>query len=63
MKTTIAGFCILIALSGAAVAGGLSDPVVAPEVIAAEAAADSDKMGGLIAALAVILIIVGKGGI
>lgn len=63
MKSTIAGFCILIALSGAAVAGGLSDPVVAPEVIAAEAASDSDKMGGLIAALAVILIIVGKGGI
>jgi len=32
-------------------------------IVAAEAAADSDKVGGLIAALAVILIIAGKGGI
>lgn len=61
MKTTVTSICILAALSGAALAGGLSDPVVAPDVVAAEAVAESGKLGGLIAAIAVILIIVGKG--
>ncbi len=61
MKTAITSVFLLAALGGAAVAGGLSDPVVAPDLIAAEAVADSDKVGGLIAAITVILIIVGKG--
>jgi hypothetical protein len=63
MKTTLTSIIFVAAFSGAALAGGISDPVVAPEVVAAEAAADSDKVGGLIAALAVILIIAGKGGL
>jgi hypothetical protein len=61
MKTTLTSTFLFLALSGVALAGGLSDPVVAPDLIAAEAAADSDKIGGLIAALTVILIIVGAG--
>jgi len=46
-----------------ALAGSLSDPVVAPEVIVEETiqSSSSEKLHGLLAALTIVLIIVGKG--
>ena len=63
MKTTIFTTLALAALSGAAIAGGLSDPVVVPEVIAADAVDSSDKIGGLVAFVTVLLIILGAAGV
>jgi len=53
----------LAAVSSAAVASGLSDPTVTPEVIAADAVDTSDKIGGLIAFVTVLLIILGVAGV
>jgi hypothetical protein len=52
-----------LGLAAQATAGSLSDPVVAPEVVVQETtqASDPQKMYGLLAALTIALIIVGKG--
>ncbi|MFO7770713.1 MAG: hypothetical protein R6V38_05095 [Roseovarius gahaiensis] len=63
MKTTVFTVLALAAFSGAAIASGLSDPVVAPEVIAADAVDTSDKIGGLVAFVTVLLIILGAAGV
>lgn len=62
MKTSIYTTLVLAALSGAAMAGGLSDPIVTPEVIAADAVDTSDKIGGLIAFGTLLVIILGAAG-
>ncbi len=62
MRQTIYTTLALVALSGAAMASGLTDPVVTPEVIAADAADTSDTVGGLMAFGTVLLIILGAAG-
>jgi len=62
MRTTIHTALVLAAFSGIAMAGGLSDPVVTPEVIAADAVDTSDKIGGLIAFGTLLVIILGAAG-
>ncbi len=65
MKKTITALVCAVSLSAAApaLAGSLSDPVVAPEVIVEETiqSSSSEKMQGLLAMLTIVLIIVGKG--
>ncbi|RKF15298.1 hypothetical protein D6850_10755 [Roseovarius spongiae] len=67
MKITIlAAICALALTTAPAIAGNLSDPVVAPEVVAADAIANSsEQMQGMLALLTVALIIgasMGAGG-
>ncbi|MGQ3486071.1 hypothetical protein [Roseovarius pacificus] len=61
MTKPIVTLIALAAMTGAAMAGGLSDPVVAPEIVAEAAVDSSEKAGGLIAAIALLLIIIGMG--
>ena len=65
MKNTVAAIIAAASLSLAAPAsaGSLSDPVVTPEVVAADTIenASSDNIQGLLAMLTLVLIIVGKG--
>ena len=60
MKKTLAtvAFASILAAS-TAYAGSLSDPIVAPEVVMADAVESASHVEMIIAALAVILIIVG----
>lgn len=60
MKNTLAIFALAsILMAGAAWAGSLSDPIVAPEVVAADAVQSAASFEGILAALAVIAIILG----
>lgn len=62
MKKTICALIFATAIGGsAATAGSLSDPVVTPEVVAEEAVQSSENVEGMIAAVAVLLIIAGVG--
>ncbi|WP_397542965.1 hypothetical protein [Roseovarius salis] len=61
-KTLIAVTFAAILVTGAAYAGTLSDPVVAPEVVVADAVESSSNVEGLIAAVALIAIILGAAG-
>lgn len=60
MKKTLTAVVMLTVLAaGAAYAGSLSDPVVAPEVVMADAVDNASHAEMIIAALAVIAIILG----
>jgi len=51
-----------ILLVGAAYAGSLSDPIVAPEVVMADAVQSASHVDTLLAAVTVIAIILGAAG-
>ena len=58
-KNFAAAAIAAIFLAGAADAGSLADPVVAPEVVAADSVKSSNNVEGLIAAVTVMTIILG----
>ncbi|GAB4284640.1 MAG: hypothetical protein Kow0058_03820 [Roseovarius sp.] len=66
VKKTIAIFAVAsILIAGAAIAahaGSLSDPVVTPEVVAADTVATASHPEMIVAALAIIVIILGTAG-
>ena len=61
-KNIVAAAIGAIFLAGAADAGSLADPVVAPEVVAADSVKSSNNVEGLIAAVTVMTIILGSAG-
>ena len=58
-KIFLAAALAALLVAGTADAGSLSDPVVAPEVVAADTVESSANVEGLIAAVTVIAIILG----
>ena len=61
-KTLIAVALTALVAGGAAYAGSLSDPIVAPEIVMADTVASSSYDVQILAALAVIVIILGAAG-
>ncbi|MCZ7675528.1 MAG: hypothetical protein M5U35_06205 [Roseovarius sp.] len=49
-------------MAGAAYAGSLADPIVAPEIVAADTVQSASHAEMIIAALAIITIILGAAG-
>ena len=64
MKKTLATVALasILVAGSTAYAGSLSDPIVAPEVIMADTVESASHVEMIIAALAVILIILGAAG-
>ena len=61
-KTCATALLSLSLLTTPAFAGGLADPIVAPEVVAADATASSDALDSLVPALFVMLLILNVAG-
>ncbi len=59
MKTILTAVTFVAILGGAAYATGLTDPIVEPEVVVADAVQSSDDVLMILAAVAVIAIILG----
>lgn len=63
MKKTLAIVAIAsILVAGTAYAGSLADPIVAPEVVAADTMQSASHVEMIIATLAIITIILGAAG-
>jgi hypothetical protein len=61
MKPAILAAAILV-VSAPAIASGLADPVVAPDVIAADASESSEKLDGLFTAIFAVLLLLNVAG-
>lgn len=61
MKPAFLAITLLVA-AAPAMAAGLAEPVVAPEVIAADARAGSEKLDGLFVALFAVLLLLNVAG-
>jgi len=63
VKKTLAIVAIAsVLVASAAYAGSLSDPIVAPEVVAADTVQSASHVEMIVAALAIITIILGAAG-
>jgi len=63
VKKTLAIVAIAsILVAGTAYAGSLSDPIVAPDVVAADTIQNASHVEMIVAALAIITIILGAAG-
>ena len=62
MKTILTTVLFFAAMGTAAYATGLTDPIVEPEVVVADAVHNSSNVEGILAVVAVIAIILGAAG-
>ena len=59
MKTILTAFVFAAILGGAAYATGLTDPIVEPEVVVADAVQSSGNVEAILFALAIMVIVLG----